>query len=140
MTATLDTALGAALQGEYAAIYAYGVLGPRLTGAARTLAAQYQAAHRAKRDEMLETLTSPPAAEAIYALPFPVTDARTAVQLAVYVESRCAVLWRAVVVASAGAGRQDPLNVLTATALRAAVLRRAGGAVPGTVAFPGLTA
>jgi len=135
----LDVALGHALQGEYAAIYAYGVLGPRLTGTARTLAAQYQGAHRAQRDAMLETLASPPAADALYALPFAVTDTGTAIQLAVYVESRCAALWRAVVVASDGANRRDPLNVLTQTAVRATMLRRAGGAVPGTVAFPGLT-
>ncbi|HEU0239190.1 MAG TPA: ferritin-like domain-containing protein [Micromonosporaceae bacterium] len=140
MTTPLESALGDALRGEYAAIFAYAVVGPRLVGPARALALQYEAAHRTQRDSLLVTLTSPPAAEAIYALPFPVNDAPSAIALAVYIEDRCAVLWRAVVVASSGANRRSPLTVLTDTALRAAALRRAGGAVPGTVPFPGLTA
>ncbi|HEY7176715.1 MAG TPA: ferritin-like domain-containing protein [Micromonosporaceae bacterium] len=136
----LDTALANALAGEYAAIYGYAVLGPKLAGPSRALAAQYEATHRAQRDSMLETLSSPPAAEAIYALPFPVTDGRSAIALAVYIEEHCAALWRAVISETGGADRQSPLAVLTDTALRAAALRRAGGAVPGTVPFPGLTA
>ncbi len=136
----LDDALGAALGGEHAAIYAYGVLGPRLTGTARAMAQQYEAAHRTQRDAMLETMPSPPAGQAIYTLPFGVTDARSAIALAVYVESRCAELWRAVVVASDGRDRKSPLTLLADAALRAAAFRRAGGAVPGTVPFPGLTA
>jgi hypothetical protein len=136
----LSDALDNALNGEYAAIYAYGVLGPKLSGTPRFMAQQYEAAHRAQRDSMLETLPSPPTGEAIYSLPFPVIDGRTAIALAVEVEARCAQLWRTVVVAADSSGRQSPLTVLTNTALRAAALRRAGGAVPGTVAFPGLTA
>lgn len=136
----IDEALGAALDGEYAAIYAYGVLGPKLIGTPRAMAQQYEAAHRAQRDNMLETMQSPTAGQAMYALPFAVTDAPSAIALAVYVEARCARLWRAVVVASQGDARKPPLKVLTDTALRAAAFRRAGGAVPGTVPFPGLTA
>jgi hypothetical protein len=137
---TLDDTLAAALNGEYAAIYAYGVVGPKLTGTARAMALQYEAVHRAQRDSMLETTTSPPTGQAIYSLPFLVIDAQSAIALAVEVEARCAELWRAVVAAAEPAGRQEPLTVLTDTALRAAAFRRVGGAVPGTVAFPGLTA
>lgn len=136
---TLDDALEAAIDGEHAAIYAYGVVGPKLTGTARAMALQYEAAHRAQRDSMLETMTSAPTGQAIYALPFAVTDARSAIALAVEVEQRCAQLWRAVVAAADSNGRQAPLAVLTDAALRAAAFRRIGGAVPGTVAFPGLT-
>jgi sirohydrochlorin ferrochelatase len=136
---TLDDALDAALDGEHAAIYAYGVVGPKLTGTARAMALQYEAVHRAQRDSMLETMTSPPTGQAVYALPFAVTDTRSAIALAVEVEARCAQLWRAVVAATESTGRQAPLTVLTNAALRAAALRRIGGAVPGTVAFPGLT-
>ena len=137
---TLDGALAAALDGEYAAIYAYGVVGPKLTGTARLMALQYEAVHRAQRDSMLETMTSPSTGAAIYALPFAVTDARSAIALAVEVEARCAELWRVVVAATEPTDRPTPLTVLTNAALRAAALRRIGGAVPGTVAFPGLTA
>jgi len=84
-------------------------------------------------------MTSAPTGQAIYALPFAVIDARSAIALAVEVEERCAQLWRAVVAAAVSSGRQQPLTVLTDAALRAAAFRRIGGAVPGTVAFPGLT-
>ncbi|HKD98278.1 MAG TPA: ferritin-like domain-containing protein [Micromonosporaceae bacterium] len=129
-----------ALRGEHAAIYAYGILGPHLTGAALALARQAETDHRNQRDALLETLTDPPGAQALYAIPFPVTDPASAVRLAVYVEEHCAVLWRAATVVSAGEGRRSPLTALTDAANRAAAFRRAGGAVPGTVAFPGLTA
>lgn len=135
-----EQALAAALRGEHAAIYAYGILGPRLAGATLALAQQNELAHRNLRDGLLETMTNAPSPDAFYALPFPVTDAKSAVALAVTVESRCAVLWRAVVVAAASTVRNQPLDTLTATALRAMAMRRAGGALPGTVAFPGLTA
>lgn len=134
----IDDALAAALRGEHAAIYAYGVLGPRLSGANLALARQAEAAHRNQRDALLETLPDPPAPEVVYATPFPVTDAASAIRLAVYVEEHCAALWRAVVVAADSAGRQSPLTALTDAATRAAAFRRAGGAIPGTVAFPGL--
>lgn len=136
---TLDDASAAALDGEHAAIYAYGVVGPKLSGTARAMALQYEAAHRALRDSMLETMQSPPTGQAIYSLPFAVTDARSAIALAVEVEERCAQLWRTVTAAAESRGRQAPLTELTDAALRAAAFRRIGGALPGTVAFPGLT-
>ncbi|MCG5438661.1 DUF4439 domain-containing protein, partial [Micromonospora foliorum] len=42
-------ALAAALSAEYAAIYAYGRIGVRLSGAARDAARQAEAAHRRRR-------------------------------------------------------------------------------------------
>lgn len=135
-----DATLAAVLEGEYAAIYAYGALGPFLHGATLALAKQAEVAHRNERDTLLETLPDPPAPEVTYALPYPVTSTASAIALAVLVEQRCAVLWRAAVVAADPGTRQAPLDALTNTAIRAAAFRRAGGTVPGTVAFPGLTA
>jgi hypothetical protein len=131
------SALQAAIAGEYAAIYAYGVIGPHLSGSARAMAQQAEAAHRNLRDSMLETLASAPPPRHNYALPFPVDSRATAIALAVKVEERCAALWRAAVVEANVASREQPLTELTAAALRAAAFRRAGGAMPGTVAFPG---
>jgi hypothetical protein len=136
----LNRALNAALAGEHAAIYAYGVLGSHLSAATLALAQQTELAHRNLRDSLLEALPSPVAAEAIYALPFAVTGKAAAIALAVYVEEHCAVLWRDVVVSADATTRTSQLATFTATALRAAAFRRAGGATPGTVAFPGLTA
>lgn len=139
MTAT-DDALTAAIRGEDAAIYAYGVLGAHLTGVALALARQGEATHRDQRDALLETMSDPPAPDVIYTLPFPVTDAASAIRLAIYVEEHCAALWRAVVAAAAPSDRTAGLGTLADTANRAAAFRRAGGAIPGTVAFPGLSA
>ncbi len=137
---TLDVALGAALAGAHAAIYAYGVLGPHLTGPALAMAQQSELLHRNLRDALLETLVSPPAAEALYGLPFAVTDRATAIALAVYVEEHGAALWRDVVVAADSGTRPGPLDTFINTELRAATWRRLGGAFPGTTAFPGLSA
>lgn len=136
----LDDALGAAIEGEYAAIYAYGILGPHLKTTALALAKQAELAHRNQRDALLETMTDAPGPQVLYALPFPVTSAPSAIALAVLVEERCAVLWRAVITAVDASGRQTPLTALTDAAVRAAAFRRAGGAVPGTTTFPGLSA
>lgn len=135
---TIDTALAAALSGEHAAIYAYDILGPHLTGAQLALAQQSELAHRNVRDQLLDALTDPPPAEPFYTLPFPVTSASTAVSLATTIEERCSALWREVVVAADPTARPAHLTTFTNTALRAAAWRRAGGAVPGTEAFPGL--
>ncbi len=132
-----DTALAAALSGEYAAIYAYGVLGAHLTGSGRSLALQSELAHRDLRDSLLDTLAQPPEPEAVYGMPFAVTSQATAIAAAVDVEVKCAALWRAAVAAASPDQRKMPLAKLTDAALRAAAFRRAGGARPGTVAFPG---
>lgn len=137
---SLDTALTAALAGEHAAIYAYGVLGPHLTGATLALAQQTELTHRNQRDALLEALQSPPAAEAFYQTPFPVNSAASAIALAVYVEEHCAALWRDVVVAADPTTRPSQLTTFTAAELRAMAFRQAGGSFPGTIPFPGLGA
>jgi Domain of unknown function (DUF4439) len=135
-----DAALTAAVNGEDAAIYAYGVIGPHLTGPALALAVQSELDHRNLRDQVAETMPSPPAASVIYQMPFPITSAATALAAAVTVEERSSALWRAVVVATAGNVRQAALNALIAGAIRAASFRRFAGTYPGTVPFPGLSA
>lgn len=135
-----DAALAAAVAGEDAAIYAYGVIGPHLIGADRLLAEQAETAHRNLRDEVTEAMPSPPAASVIYQMPFPVTDAATALAAAVTVEQRSSALWRAAVAATTGPPRQASLTALIDGAVRTAAFRRAAGAYPGTVPFPGLSA
>jgi hypothetical protein len=133
--------MGAALAGEHAAIYGYGVIGAHLTGNALTQARQAEAAHRDRRDSVLEALASaggtPPAAQPAYALPFPVTDRASALRLAQQIEERTAALWRAVLPPASAAQRSTALDALTDAALRAARWRRTSGQRPGTVALPG---
>jgi hypothetical protein len=135
----MTDALADAIAGEDAAIFAYGVLGPHLTGANLALAQQAELDHRNLRDQVTETMPSPPNASVVYDLPFPVTDASSALAAAVVVEERLSMLWRAAVVAAVGGGRQTALTALTAGAIRTSAFRRAAGAYPGTVPFPGLT-
>jgi hypothetical protein len=137
---TAPEPLAAAVAGEDAAIYAYGVLGAHLTGPARALAQRAETAHRNLRDQVTELMPAPPAAEVIYQMPFPVTNAATALAAAVTVEERASALWRTAVAASIGPTRRTALDALIAGAVRAAEFRRAAGAYPGTVPFPGLSA
>ncbi|GIJ26866.1 hypothetical protein Vqi01_20280 [Micromonospora qiuiae] len=143
MTAPPDAgeALAQALIAEYAAIWAYGPIGVRLTGAERKAAITAEAAHRARRDALVVQLStgggSVPPDRAGYALPFPVTDRASALQLAVQVEERTAAFWRAVLPTSAGAERDRALGALVEYAVRATRWRRSAGISPLTVAFPG---
>jgi Domain of unknown function (DUF4439) len=134
-------ALADALTAEYAAIWAYAVIGVRLAGEARRAARSAEAAHRARRDALVLQLTSSggqvPADRAGYALPYPVTDRASALKLAVEVEERTAGHWRAALADTTGVDRTRALNALTDCALRATRWRRTAGLSPVTVPFPG---
>lgn len=136
--------LADALAAEHAAIWGYGVVGAHLTGAAQNLARQCEAAHRDRRDALLERLTSagstPPAAAPGYALPFPVTDQASALRLAVEIEERTATVWRGTLADLNADARRDPLSALTDCALRALRWRRTAGQSPVTVPLPGAPA
>jgi len=133
-------ALAAALAAEHAAIYGYGALGVRLSGAAVAQGQQAEAAHRARRDALLVRLSAvgvaPPAALPAYELPFPVPDLASAQKLGVYLEERTAAVWRAALRPTTGDERKLALDALTDCALRAARWRRATGQQPGTVPLP----
>ncbi|MDQ1678025.1 MAG: hypothetical protein QOC93_3169 [Actinomycetota bacterium] len=134
--------LGAALAAEHAAVYAYGVLGARLGTPARAEAAAAETAHRARRDALLlrfarDGATPSPAAPA-YTLPFAVTGAATALDLAVLIEERTAAVWRAAVPVTGRPDRTTAVAALTDCAVRAARWRRrAEPAAAATVPFPG---
>lgn len=94
-------ALQAALAGEHAALYAYGVVGARSSGSDADLAAAAYVRHRARRDALVAMLTEagerPAAPEVAYDLPF-ATDGRAPLRrLAALVEGRCAALYAALV-------------------------------------------
>ena len=134
-------ALAAALTAEYAAIYAYGPIGVRLSGAARTAARQAEAAHRRRRDALVLQLSTAgatvPPDRAGYALPFPITDRASALRLAVEVEERTAAHWRAALAATTGPDRDQALDALIDYSVRATRWRRTAGVDPLTVPFPG---
>ncbi|GAA1606556.1 ferritin-like domain-containing protein [Actinoplanes couchii] len=134
--------LAAALAAEEAAIYAYGVIGVRLTAddeVSRARAAEQE--HRSRRDilvaRLAELQASSPPAPAAYELPFEVTDREGALKLAVHVEDGVAQAWRVLLPVTADAERADALAHLTDSAVRATRWRRLAEVTPLTMAFPG---
>ncbi|MEV6595295.1 DUF4439 domain-containing protein [Actinoplanes sp. NPDC051346] len=138
----MNAQLAAALAAEEAAIYAYGVLGVKLTrDSDLTEARASEATHRDRRDVLVSKLAAVQAsaapAPAGYELPFAVTDRKSALKLAIQVEDRVAQAWRAVLPVTEGGDRSTALSALTDAAVRAARWRRRGSVTPATLAWPG---
>lgn len=135
-----DSRLAAALAAEHAAIFGYGVAGARLDGAALDAARAAEAVHRVRRDALLTRLVSAgataPPAEPAYALPFPVTDAGSALRLAVHLEERTAAVWRHALGGTDGDQRKLALDALVDCAVRATRWRIVAGVSPATVPLP----
>ncbi|MFF4492088.1 ferritin-like domain-containing protein [Streptomyces sp. NPDC001544] len=129
-------ALQAALAAEHAAVYGYGVVGGRIRAERRTEARTAYDAHRARRDALVREVRdlggAPVAADAAYALPFPVPDSEAAVRLAAELEERVAGVYSDLVRATTGGRRREAAGVLRETAVRAVRWRGE------SVAFPGL--
>ncbi|MFC1414973.1 ferritin-like domain-containing protein [Streptacidiphilus sp. N1-12] len=129
-------ALQAALAAEDAAVYAYGVIGARLSGPRRTRATASYQAHRARRGELQQRIAAsgavPEAAAPAYQLPAAVTGTASAVRLAGLVEDRICAVYANAVQATAG-----PLRAAMAAALRRSALDTLAWRGSGT-AFPGL--
>ena len=134
-------ALRTALVAEHAAIFGYGVVGAHLSGDQQALARQAESAHRDRRDEVSLRIQDgggePAAAEPAYALPFPVTDAASALRLAASLEEGAAGAWRTALGGTDGADRQLAVDALIAYAVMATRWRQAASIAPVTVPFPG---
>ncbi|WP_055614792.1 ferritin-like domain-containing protein [Streptomyces phaeochromogenes] len=130
------TAVQAALAAEHAAVYGYGVVGGKIGEDRRSEARAAYDAHRARRDELARTVRDlrgkPKPAAAAYALPFPVTDAESAVRLAAELEDRVAGVYSDLVRAAEGDRRRSAAEALRDAAVRAVRWRGE------SVAFPGL--
>jgi hypothetical protein len=139
-TPALKSALAAAqaaLAGEYAALYGYGVVGARVGAGRRSDAQAAYEAHRVQRDILTRAVQSlgaePVAAAPAYALPFPVPDQAAAVRLAAYLEDRIAGSYADLVRTARGDLRRNAAAALRDAALRTVRWRGSG------VAFPGLS-
>jgi hypothetical protein len=135
-------ALQAALAGEHAVIWGYGVVGAEVTAAQRPDVRAAEQAHRSRRDQTADLLLSmaavPTEAEAYYELPFPVIDPASGLRLAVHLEQGAAAAWRFVLGGTDdGELRRTALAGLTEAALQATRWRLVAGIQPATVAFPG---
>jgi hypothetical protein len=123
------------LRDEHAAVYGYGVLGARLSTAARRRALAAHDAHRAARDLLRARLLAT-GADAPTTLPsydVHVGTPAEAAALAVRLEEGLAVRWRDLVAASEDAAvRRLALQQLQDCAVRAAQWRGAPVPFPGT--------
>ncbi|GGK95887.1 ferritin-like domain-containing protein [Nocardia jinanensis] len=142
MSGTEQQALREALDAEYAAVYAYGLIAAHTSPEQRRTVNEHTAAHRARRDATVDLLTgdgtSAPPAEPAYTVPVEVIDPASAAQLAIVVETDTTVAWRAVVErAATETTRRTGVEALTESAGRRASWQAASGAAPVSVAFPG---
>jgi hypothetical protein len=134
-------ALSAALTGEHAAIFGYGVVGAHLDPDGQNGARACESVHRDRRDAISLLVAAaggtPAPAAAAYALPFSVTDAASAMKLAVALEEGAAGAWRTALGGTTGDNRKVALDALTACAIQATRWRVKAGIVPLTITFPG---
>ncbi|MCX4094253.1 ferritin-like domain-containing protein [Nocardia sp. alder85J] len=142
MTTTDQQALIDALNAEYAAVYAYGVVAAYASPERTRIVGEYTAAHRARRDATIDALKSSgatvPSPAAAYTTPSPVTDPIPAAQLAATVESDTAIAWRSVVERTDDIdARRNALTALTECAVRLATWQAILGVNPPTASFPG---
>ena len=130
------TAVAAALAGEYAAVYAYGVVGGQAGPSYRRAALERLSWHGVQRDLLAAQLsaagTAPPAAEPAYPLPFAVRTVADARRLAVHVEQAVAATYADLVAAEPPSRRGQAAEWLA----QCAVQSWRWGGVPQ--AFPGL--
>jgi hypothetical protein len=133
---TVD-ALQAALAGEHACVYGYGLLGPYVSDADEPAVRAAYEAHRVRRDllsvQVRARSAEPAAAHAAYAVPFAVTDEATARRLAGLLEQRLAPLYADLVRVTTNSALRES----AARALVEAAVRSAGWGAP-TPALPGL--
>ncbi|APB00332.1 ferritin-like domain-containing protein [Nocardia seriolae] len=142
MTTTDQQALIDALSAEYAAVYAYGVIAAYANHDRDRLVAEYVAAHRARRDAIIDALKASgatvPEPAAAYTSPVNVNDPIPAAKLAVTVESDTAAAWYYLVErAETPELRRTGIEALTECALRLATWQSILGTSPVTAAFPG---
>ena len=135
MTARI-AALQGALAAEHAAVYGYGVAGALLTGAALAQARAGWTAHQVARDTLEAMVTglgaTPVAASPAYELPFAVTGAASAKELAAALEEGVTRAYLALVAVN------DPsLRTFGAKAMQISA-NRATAWSGITVAFPGM--
>jgi len=144
-------ALQGALAAEHAAIWSYGVVAAFVPGTLDGQLEEAASAHQARRDAtelvLIDAGAPPVPPEPGYLTPEPVTDATSALRLAITAETDAAAAWRSVVELSpAEHSPADPglrsaaLDALTEAAVRATRWRATASVRPLTVPFPGAPA
>ena len=140
----MSDAWQAALAAEHAAVYGYGIVGPRVPAAERSLARRCEDQHQRLRDQTVAALAAgghaPVPPEPSYPMPFAVVDAASARRFALRLETDAAAAWRYLVAMSDpdSSVRTSASQALTDTAVRAFLWRRLISPAVPTVPFPGM--
>ncbi|HEX5497444.1 MAG TPA: ferritin-like domain-containing protein [Mycobacteriales bacterium] len=134
--------LQVALAAEHAVIWGYGLVGAKIGDGRRARVRQADLAHRARRDATAATIRGrggdPVDSRAAYHVPFPVTDERSALRLAVHLEEGAARAWHYLLGATSEAPvRTDAVGALSDSAVQATMWRAALNPADAAVAFPG---
>lgn len=134
--------LQAGLAAEHALVWGYGVVGARAGEPLLAQVREADSAHRTRRDATVVLVArlggTPVPTEPSYALPFAVTDRRTALRLAVHLEDGAAAAWRyAVASTDDRTVRRTALAALADSAVRATRWRLLLPQTPATLPFPG---
>ena len=133
------SALTAALEAEQAAVYLYGVLGSRSTGAQLTAMQQAYDAHRDRRDQLLgfaQARGITPPDGAVYPTPAGIDAPAGRQRAAAAIETSCLGPYAALVAATSGELRAWAAAALGACAVQAVGFGAAKTALPG-VSAPG---
>ena len=136
-------ALQAALAAEHAAVWAYGLAGAFISGTLAGQLGKAETVHMARRDAteraLIDAGARPVQPEPGYLTPEPVTNAASALRLAITAETDAAAAWRSVIARSPADPdvRESALDALTTAAVQATRWRAAADADPATVPFPG---
>lgn len=129
-------ALQMALAAEHTAVYGYGIAGALLTGGEKAAALADWRSHELARDDLEAMIVklgaTPVAASPAYALPFAVTDARSARRLAAALEDGVTQAYLGLVAVSDTTLRTFGALAMQPPAKRAAEWRGS------TIAFPGM--
>ena len=132
MSESLLSALLAAIEGEEAAAYAYGVAAPRLSGSQGVLARGGLAAHRLRIIALRQQLApaDQPAAAGGFSAPTPVDSEQAAAFLG-EVESRLAAVYADLAAASGGDERREAVLAARECSVRSVAWGTAPEAFPG---------
>lgn len=114
-----DDAVLAAINGEDAAVYAYGIIGAHLSGTAQGKARRALDSHRLLRQTWQNLLDRPIAAPAAFDLPSAVTDASSASALAIGIENALVPIYADLASATSGEPRSQAVTAAMECATRA---------------------
>jgi hypothetical protein len=134
-------ALQAVMAAEHAALWAYGLVAaydPTASDTVTTMITSHQAVRDTAANLIVSGGATPVGPAPAYRTPAPVTDAKSALALALTIESDCAVAWRSVIGHTSDSSlRGTALSALTDCAMRMVTWRQTAKDAVVTVPFPG---